>query len=142
MRKCDKRHLGACTQGACRNSLPTAMHPRSPAKKFDKFRLVDFFIHCESNGISSRFSVYLITEGVYHQPQAASSFAMMIYNGKPLVICNSYGIDDIHASRRDVAQEFETLLKIAQNIFFIAFVHKTKTDHLGRFLFYLWLGVS
>ena len=41
--KCDKSHLGACTQGACRNSLPTAMHPRSPAKKFDKFRLVEFF---------------------------------------------------------------------------------------------------
>ena len=48
-------------------------------QKFDKFRLVEFFIHCESNGISSRFSVYLITEGVYHQPQAVSSFAMMIY---------------------------------------------------------------
>ena len=58
------------------------------APKIDKFRqkLVDFFIHCESNGISSRFSVYLITEGVYHQPQAVSSFAMMIYNGKPLMI--------------------------------------------------------
>ena len=55
-------------------------------QKFDKFRLVEFFIHCESNGISSRFSVYLITEGVYHQPQAVSSFAMMIYNGKPLMI--------------------------------------------------------
>jgi len=33
-----------------------------------------FFIHCESNGISSRFSVYLITEGVYHQPQAVLCF--------------------------------------------------------------------
>ena len=33
--------------------------------------------------------MYLITEGAYHQPQAVSSFAMMI--------CNSYGIDDIHA---------------------------------------------
>ncbi len=29
-----------------------------------------FFIHCESNGISSRDSVYIIAEGVYHQPQA------------------------------------------------------------------------
>ena len=38
-----------------------------------------FFIHCESNGISSRASVHLITEGVYHQPQAAFLFAMMIY---------------------------------------------------------------
>ena len=38
-------------------------------QKFDKFRLVEFFIHCESNGISSRVSVHFITEGVYHQPQ-------------------------------------------------------------------------
>ena len=29
-------------------------------KKIDKLRLVEFFIHCVSNGISSRFSVYLI----------------------------------------------------------------------------------
>ena len=27
-----------------------------------------FFIHCESNGISSRFSVYIIAAGAYHQP--------------------------------------------------------------------------
>ena len=62
-------------------------------QKFDKFRLVEFFIHCESNGMSSRFSVYLIrlaeyisTRRVYHQLQAVSSFAMIIYNGKPLMI--------------------------------------------------------
>ena len=67
--------------------------PKNPTS----FDLSDFFIHCESNGISSRFSVYLITEGAYHQPQAAFVFAMMIYNGKPLVIYNSCGIDDIHA---------------------------------------------
>ena len=54
-------------------------------QKFDKLRLVEFFIHCESNGISSRIRVHLITEGVYHQPQTVSSFAMMIYNGKPLI---------------------------------------------------------
>lgn len=33
-----------------------------------------FFIHCESNGISSRVSVHLITDGVYHQPQAVFCF--------------------------------------------------------------------
>ncbi len=66
-------------------------------KNSTSFDLSNFFIHCESNGISSRFSVYLITEGAYHQPQAVSSFAMMIYNGKPLVIYNSCGIDDMHA---------------------------------------------
>ena len=31
-----------------------------------------FFIHCESNIISSRFSVYIIAAGVYHQPQVVS----------------------------------------------------------------------
>ena len=66
-------------------------------KNSTSFDLSNFFIHCESNGISSRFSVYLITEGVYHQPQAVFAFAMMIYNGEPLVIYNSFGIDDIHA---------------------------------------------
>ena len=98
----------------------TGEYPSSAAKKFDKFRLVEFFIqaaglayhHRAKRGayhqpfwgcISSRFSVHLIrldehisSRRVYHQPQAASSFAMMIYNGKPLVIYNSCGIDDIH----------------------------------------------
>ena len=32
VRKCDKSHRGACSPGACRNSLLAAMHPRSPAK--------------------------------------------------------------------------------------------------------------
>ena len=72
-------------------------------QKFDKFRLVEFFIHCESNGISSRFSVYLIrlaeyisTRRVYHQPQAVSSFAMMIYKTASWWYA-MLRIDDIHA---------------------------------------------
>jgi hypothetical protein len=40
--------------------LAKGEYPGSAIKKFDKFRLVGFFIHCESNGISSRFSAYLI----------------------------------------------------------------------------------
>ena len=55
-------------------------------KNSTSFDLSNFFIHCESNGISSRVSVYLITEGAYHQPKAVFAFAMMIYNGEPLVI--------------------------------------------------------
>ena len=31
-----------------------------------------FFIHCESNGISSRLGMYIIAAGVYHQPQVVS----------------------------------------------------------------------
>ena len=41
---------------------------RAGQKNSTSFDLSNFFIHCESNGISSHFSVYLITEGVYHQP--------------------------------------------------------------------------
>jgi len=40
--------------------------------------------------------VYLITEGVYHQPQAVSSFAMMIYKAFALVIYK-IRFDDMHA---------------------------------------------
>ena len=64
----------------------------SAPKNSTSFDLSNFFIHCESNGISSRISVYLITEGVYHQRQAVSDFAMMIYNGKPLVIYKAYAL--------------------------------------------------
>ena len=33
--------------------------------------------------------VYIIAVGAYHQPQVVFAFAMMIYNGKPLVIYNA-----------------------------------------------------
>ena len=59
-----------------------------PCQKIDKFWLVDFFIHCESNGILPRISVHLITEGAYHH-QPVSAFVMMIYNCKPLVMYNA-----------------------------------------------------
>ena len=45
-------------------------NPASPTKN-RQVSTCRFFIHCESNGISSRASVHLITEGVYHQPQVA-----------------------------------------------------------------------
>ena len=35
------------------------------------------------------FGLDIIAEGVYHQPQAASSFAMMIYKAFALVICKT-----------------------------------------------------
>ena len=48
--------------------------PLSPPRKtsVELFQLRFFFIHCESNGISSRFSVYIIAIGAYHQPQVVS----------------------------------------------------------------------
>ena len=68
-----------------RNQQVAGSSPATSSKK-SKSTDLDFFIHCEGNGISSRFSVHLITVGVYHQPQVVSPFAMMIYNGKPLMI--------------------------------------------------------
>ena len=43
-----------------------------------------------------------------------------------LVICNSYGIDDIHASRRDVAHEFKPIRKLLKTSF--ACLHATSFD--------------
>ena len=79
-------------------------NPFRSTKKFDKFRLVEFFIHRESNGISSRASVHLITEGVYHQPQAVFRFRNDDIQNFVLMICNSCGIDDIHGFRRDLCE--------------------------------------
>ncbi len=46
----------------------------SVSTKKSKSQDLDFFIHCESNGISSRASVYIIAEGVYHQPKVVCRF--------------------------------------------------------------------
>ena len=46
------------------------------------FAILYFFIHCESNGISSRFSVYIFRN------DDIQSVALMVYN--------FYEIDDIH----------------------------------------------
>ena len=64
-----------------------------------------FFIHCESNGISSRVSVYIIAVGVYHQPQVVYFRNDDIQNFV-LMICNSFGIDDIQGIRLDFKVNF------------------------------------
>ena len=83
---CDRLRPRRAVRAANRVLLPVSKNSTS-------FGLSNFFIHCESNGISSRFSMYLIrlaeyisTRRVYHQPQAVSSFAMMIYKAFALVI--------------------------------------------------------
>ena len=58
---------------------PQATHLLSEPKN-DRVYTCHFFIHCESNGISSRLGVHIIANVAYHQPQVAFSFAMMIYN--------------------------------------------------------------
>jgi len=61
-----------------------------------------FFIHCESNGISSRFSVHIIKGGraafvSHHTFRCVSkSFRNDDIQHFVLMIYNSYGIDDIH----------------------------------------------
>ena len=88
-------HNGADSKSVC-GQPHVGSNPTVSAKN-RQVSTCRFFIHCESNGISSRVSVCLVTEGAYHQPKAVFAFAMMIYNGKPLMIYNSFGIDDIHA---------------------------------------------
>ena len=67
--------------------LPYAILSANKKRNFCLPKVPFLFIHCESNGISSRFSVHLIrfdehisSKRVYHQPEAVSAFAMMIYN--------------------------------------------------------------
>ena len=43
-----------------------------------------FFIHCESNGISSRFSVYIIAIGVYISNDDIPLYERLIYKATPL----------------------------------------------------------
>ena len=54
--------------------LVVGSSPTAPAKN-PRSSERGFFIHCESNGISSRFSVYIIAVGAYHQPKAVLTAA-------------------------------------------------------------------
>ena len=65
--------------------------PLSPPRKtsVELVQLRFFFIDCDSNGISSRFSVYIIAAGAYHQPQVVyfrnddiQNSVLMIYRNK------------------------------------------------------------
>ncbi|MBR2966717.1 MAG: hypothetical protein IKC52_04530 [Clostridia bacterium] len=76
------------------------MPPFASAKKIDKFRLVDFFI--QAAGLAYHHDAVVdIIKGACalasHHAPACIFRGLMIYNGKPLVIYNSCGIDDIHA---------------------------------------------
>ena len=71
-------------------------NPPSPTKNRLAFASL-FFIHCESNGISSRVSVYIIKGGVaalvsHHTFRCVSkaSFAMMIYTALPIFFATQY----------------------------------------------------
>ena len=79
--------------GLTRNQLyrkvPWVRIPPLPPKN-DRFRPVVFLSIAKAMVYHHAVRVYLITEGVYHQPQAAFSFAMRIYN--------SHGIDDMQDS--------------------------------------------
>ena len=60
----------------------------------------DFFIHCESNGISSRVSVYIINTALpccisSHRRCVSKIFRNDDIQNFVLMICNSCGIDDI-----------------------------------------------
>ena len=102
-----------CAALSAAHRLTTGSKSRQNSSEFCRL-----FIHCESNGISSRFSVYIIAEGVSHQPQAVFSFAMMICKAYALVIYNFCEIDDIHGFAVILRQEFNSKRKIAKIFFF------------------------
>ena len=60
-------------------SLTSVVRIHLPPPKIDRFRPVDFLSIAKAMVYHHTVRVYLITEGVYHQPQAAFLFAMMIY---------------------------------------------------------------
>ena len=75
-------------------SIPTVSTKKCKSKD------LHFFIHCESNGISSAVRLYIITRSVYiinrrlHKRFRNDDIQRLA----PLMICNSNGIDDIHGS--------------------------------------------
>ena len=75
-------------------SIPTVSTKKCKSKD------LHFFIHCESNGISSAVRLYIITRSVYiinrrlHKRFRNDDIQRLV----PLMICNSNGIDDIHGS--------------------------------------------
>ena len=112
---------GAPAKGVGRVTGARVQISPSPPKNSTSFDLSNFFIHCESNGISSRISVYLITEGVYHQPQA--------------VLC--FRNDDIHAYGVMKARKFKSISK-QRKISFLSALHKNRqvSTEACRFLLF------
>ena len=112
--------------GLTRNQLgsnpPRVRISPSPPKN-DRFRPVVFLSIAKAMVYHHVVRVYLITEGVYHQPQAAFSFAMKIYN--------SNGIDDmqdsvlmIYTASPWFLWECEFIRKNGKNIFFIVLTQR------------------
>ena len=85
-------NIGASPSGKATDSdsvirVFESLRPSQQKRNFCLPKVPFLFIHCESNGISTApMGLDIITEGVYHQPQAVFSFAMMIYKAFALVI--------------------------------------------------------
>ena len=79
----------------------TGSSPVVSTKKFDKSELIEFFYPSRRLGISSRVSVYIIAEGVYHQPKAVYFCDLMICNGKAIDDIPQQVADDIQGCRLD-----------------------------------------
>ena len=82
------------------DSVCLGSNPSSAAKKFDKFRLVEFFYPSRRLGISSPHKVRCISSAlraVSHHALACIFLQLDDIQCFALMICNSFGIDDIHA---------------------------------------------
>ena len=76
-------------------------NPPAPTKKFDKFRLVEFFYPSRRLGISSPREAWCISSApfgaVSHHALACIYLRLDDIQNFVLMICNSCGIDDKHA---------------------------------------------
>ena len=73
-----------------------------------------FFIHCESNGISSRAK-----RASHHRRCISSATGCISFRNDDiqnfvLMICNSCGIDDIHGFCRDLCKSSNSYAKMAK----------------------------
>ena len=75
--------------------------PSAPAKKIDKFRLVDFFIQSEGLVCNLTAGEYVIAEGVWHHASACILLRIDYIQHFVLIPYRSQAADFIHAYRRD-----------------------------------------
>ena len=121
---------GAWCSGSTRasDSLSVGSIPIAPARKNDKFRLVVF--------LSKPQAWYGITrKRVWYRRRRMASPKVHFLRLDSIPSCNGFHtmlcIDSIHASRRDVAHEFNSIRKLLK-ISFLSALHKTQAKHCLR----------
>ena len=76
------------------NQVVAGSSPAGGAKK-DKSKDLSFFIHCESNGISSRFRVYLIRFLRAYLAKSEYLISRRLYYAFAMMIYKAFRFDDM-----------------------------------------------